>query len=70
VLGDAVEFYRSTTHAFTVAVFGATTQIVVTWLIGAAGALLSPAYHAIAINVITLITMFTVPGTGRRELAE
>ncbi|RAI59526.1 MFS transporter [Roseicella frigidaeris] len=58
----------SISYAFTVTVFGGTTQLVVTWLIGVTGDPLSPAYYMIAASVISLLAMVAMPETGRAAL--
>ncbi|MCK8787456.1 MFS transporter [Roseomonas sp. NAR14] len=60
----------SIAYAFVVTVFGGTTQLVVTWLIGVTGDPLAPAYYLIATSVIGVLAMFAMPETGRGELAD
>lgn len=60
----------SISYAFPVAIFGGTTQLVVTWLIGVTGDPLSPAYYLIATSILGVIAMFLIPETGRHELAK
>jgi MFS family permease len=57
----------SITYAVTIATFGGTTQFVVTWLIGATGDILAPAYYLIATSALGVAAMLAVPET--RDLA-
>jgi MFS family permease len=54
------------TYAIGVAVFGGTTQFVVTWLLETTGNPLSPALYVMAASVISLVAMFMLPETNRR----
>jgi hypothetical protein len=58
----------SVAYAFIVTVFGGTTQLVVTYLIGVTGDPLSPAYYLIATSVVGVIAMFAFPETSARAL--
>jgi len=58
----------SVAYAFIVTVFGGTTQLVVTYLIGVTGDPLSPAYYLIATSVIGVLAMFAFPETNAREI--
>jgi MFS family permease len=58
----------SVAYAVIVTVFGGTTQLVVTYLIGVTGDPLSPAYYLIATSVIGVLAMFAFPETNAREL--
>jgi MFS family permease len=62
--------YRCTaiavTYAVGVALFGGTTQFIVTWLLKATGNPLSPALYVMAASVISLVAMFLLPETNKR----
>jgi MFS family permease len=58
----------SLSYAFTVTVFGGTTQLVVTYLIGVTGDPLSPAYYLIVASVAGVIAMFALPETRGGQL--
>ena len=58
----------SVAYAFIVTIFGGTTQLVVTYLIGVTGDPLSPAYYLIATSVIGVLAMFAFPETNAREI--
>jgi MFS family permease len=53
----------SIAYAFTVTVFGGTTQLVVTYLIGVTGDPLSPAYYVIITSIAGVIAMLAIPET-------
>jgi MFS family permease len=63
--------WLAVTYALAVAIFGGTTQFLVTWLIAATGSPLAPAWHmtvALACGVIAMAAMpETAPGKGRRR---
>ena len=59
----------SITYAVVVALFGGTTQLVVTWLLGVSGDPLSPAYYLMATSSVGLVAMVVAPETGRLDLA-
>ena len=58
----------SLVYATGVAVFGGTTQFIVTWLINATGDPLSPAYYLIVSSVIGLVAMALMPETRDTKL--
>ena len=58
----------SISYAFVVTVFGGTTQLVITWLIGVTGDPLSPAYYLILTSIIGVAAMILMPETANREL--
>jgi MFS family permease len=55
----------SLTYSLGVAIFGGTTQVVITWLIGATGNPLSPAFYVIATSAVSLVAMMLLPETSR-----
>jgi MFS family permease len=60
----------SIAYAVGVALFGGTTQFVVTWLIGATGNPASPALYVTATSVIAIVGMALLPETGNRALKD
>lgn len=58
----------SIAYAVGVALFGGTTQFVVTWLIGATANPASPALYVTATSVIAIVGMALLPETGNRAL--
>jgi MFS family permease len=56
----------SVAYALAVTIFGGTTQLVVTWLIGATGNPLSPAWYLIVSSLIGLAAMMMMPETKGR----
>ena len=56
-------------YALTVTIFGATTQVVITWLIRVTGSPLAPAVYVIATSVISIIAMTMMRETGDRHRA-
>lgn len=58
----------SVAYAFTVTVFGGTTQLVIAWLIGTTGDPLSPAYYLILTSLIGIAAMLVMPETSKRSL--
>jgi len=44
-------------YALTVRIFGATTQVVITWLIDVTGSPLAPAFYVMATSVVSIIAM-------------
>jgi MFS family permease len=56
----------SVAYALAVTIFGGTTQLVVTWLIGATGNPLSPAWYLIVSSLIGLVAMMMMPETKGR----
>jgi MFS family permease len=63
--------YRCTaiavTYALGVAIFGGTTQFIVTWLLKETGNPLSPAIYVMIVSVISLIAMFMLPESRGKE---
>lgn len=59
----------SVAYAFVVTVFGGTTQLVVTWLIGVTGDPLAPAWYVIATSVVGVAAMLATPETKEAVLA-
>jgi MHS family citrate/tricarballylate:H+ symporter-like MFS transporter len=57
-------------YAIAVAVFGGTTQLVMTWLIHATGDPLSPAWYVVAFTAVGLIASLMMPETAPRFSAE
>ena len=55
----------SVAYAVGVAVFGGSTQAIVTWLIQATGNPAAPALYVVATSVVTLIAIVLLPETGR-----
>jgi MFS family permease len=58
----------SVAYAIIVTVFGGTTQLVVTYLIGATGDPLSPAYYVILTSLIGVTAMLAFPETSKMKL--
>lgn len=56
----------SLAYALTVTIFGATTQVMITWLIRVTGSPLSPAVYVIATSAISIIAMTMLRETGDR----
>lgn len=57
------------TYALTVTIFGASTQVVITWLIDATGSPLAPAFYVVATSLISIAAMALLPETRGRERA-
>jgi len=55
------------TYALGVAIFGGTTQFMITFLIHETGNPLAPALYVMAASVVTLIAMFMLPNPGRED---
>lgn len=51
-------------YAIAVTVFGGTTQLVVTWLIGAYSDPLVPAWYQIAANVVSILAVMAIPAAA------
>ena len=60
----------SIAYAVGVALFGGTTQLIVTWLIGATGNPAAPAWYVAGTSVITAIAMMALPETRGRTLED
>ncbi len=58
----------SIAYAIGVAVFGGSTQFVITWLLGVTGNPISPAWYVTATSLISLIAMLAVPESRDRQL--
>ena len=56
-------------YAVGVSLFGGTTQLIVTWLIGVTGSPLAPAWYVAATSVVCVIAMLLIPESSKRELA-
>lgn len=56
-------------YAFSVTLFGGTTQFIIAWLIGMTGSRVSPAYYVIFTSAISLWAMFKLPQSSRAELS-
>jgi MFS family permease len=59
----------SITYALAVTLFGGTTQLVVTWLIGATGDPLAPAWYVIGTSAVSVLAMFGLPRAPADEPA-
>jgi len=57
----------SLAYALTVTIFGATTQVAVTWLLEVTGSPLAPAGYIIVTSVISIIAMMMMRETGDRD---
>lgn len=60
----------SIAYAVGVALFGGTTQFIVTWLIGATGNPAAPAWYVAGTSVITAIAMMALPESRGRALED
>lgn len=60
----------SIAYAVGVAIFGGSTQFVVTWLIGATGSALAPAWYLTITSVITALAMMAMAETRDRSLED
>ncbi len=60
----------SIAYAVGVAIFGGTTQFVVTWLIGATGNPAAPAWYVAGTSVITVLAMMALPESRNRALED
>jgi hypothetical protein len=49
-------------YAVGVAIFGGTAQVVFTWLIGATGNPMSPAYYLVVANLVTVAATWAMRG--------
>ncbi len=57
----------SLAYALTVTIFGATTQVAITWLIEATGSPLAPAVYVIVTSAISIVAMSMMRETGDRQ---
>ncbi len=55
-------------YAVGVCVFGGSTQVILTWLIGVTGDPLSPAYYLILANAISAVAMWLLEETNGRQI--
>lgn len=60
----------SIAYAVGVALFGGTTQFVVTWLIGATGNPAAPAWYVAGTSVVTALAMMALPESRQRALED
>jgi MFS family permease len=60
----------SIAYAIGVALFGGTTQFIVTWLLGATGNPAAPAWYVAGTSVITAIAMLALPESRHRALED
>ena len=60
----------SIAYAIGVALFGGTTQFIVTWLIGATGNAAAPAWYVAGTSLITAIAMMALPESRHRALQD
>ena len=58
----------ATVYAFSISIFGGSTQFVITWLIRASGNPMAPAYYWVAAMTIGVIVMFFLPESAPRKL--
>ena len=54
-------------YALTVTIFGATTQVLITWLMRATGSPLAPAFYIVFTSVISIVAMAMLPETRDRH---
>jgi hypothetical protein len=52
-------------YAAGTSLFGGTTQLVVTWLIGATGDPISPAWYVTAATLVSIIAILALPASGQ-----
>jgi MFS family permease len=57
----------SIAYAVGVSLFGGSTQVVITWLIGATGSPAAPAWYVAAISAVTALAMLATPETRSRQ---
>ncbi|MBU6259485.1 MAG: MFS transporter [Burkholderiales bacterium] len=60
----------SIAYAVGVALFGGTTQLVITWLIGVTGNPAAPAWYAAGASVVTALAMLAMPESRQRALED
>ncbi len=58
----------SIAYALGVALFGGSTQLVVTWLIGVTGDTMAPAWYLVGTGIISVLAMLALPETRGREV--
>lgn len=56
------------TYAVGVSLFGGTTQFVITWLIGATGSPMAPAWYVVGTSVITVLAILLLPESRHKVL--
>ncbi|UOQ88860.1 MFS transporter [Agromyces endophyticus] len=54
--------------AFTI--FGGTAPLIATWLIGLTGSTVAPAWYVVAVTVLALLVVITMPETNRRSMRD
>lgn len=54
--------------AFTI--FGGTAPLIATWLIGLTGSTVAPAWYVVAVTVLALLVVLTMPETNRRSMRD
>jgi hypothetical protein len=54
-------------YALTVTIFGATTQVIIAWLMRVTGDPLSPAFYVVFTSLISIVAMMLLPETGDRQ---
>ncbi|MDE2397932.1 MAG: MFS transporter [Burkholderiales bacterium] len=57
-------------YAIGVALFGGTTQFLITWLIGATGNPVAPAWYVVGASVVTALAMLAIPESRNRALED
>lgn len=60
----------SISYAFGAAIFGGSTQFIVTWLIAATGSAMAPAWYLVGISVISLIAMRLLPESRNADVQQ
>ncbi|WP_247257234.1 MFS transporter [Pseudomonas moorei] len=60
----------SITYAFGAAIFGGSTQFIVTWLIAVTGSPMAPAWYLVGISVVSLIAMRMLPESRNTNVQE
>jgi MFS family permease len=60
----------SITYAFGAAIFGGSTQFIVTWLIAATGSPMAPAWYLVGISIVSLIAMRMLPESRDTNVQE
>ena len=58
----------SIAYAVGVAVFGGSTQLVITWLIGVTGNPVAPAWYLVGTGIVSALAMLALPETRGQEL--
>ena len=60
----------SITYAFGAAIFGGSTQFIVTWLIAVTGSPMAPAWYLVGISIVSLIAMRMLPESRDTNVQE